>query len=78
MAKVMINEKILRKDTIDGLMQFHGISEKRAKKICDESYMEKVMEVMWEAQSNYITNTKVKDKWVKDVKPFVVKDADVD
>lgn len=49
MAKVILNEKKLKKDTIDGLQQFHGISKKRAKKICDESFMEKVMDAMFDA-----------------------------
>lgn len=78
MAKVILNEKLLKKDTIDGLQQFHGISKKRAKKICDEAFMEKVMDAMFDAQSDVICNAPIKDKWVKSDAVFVVKDANVE
>lgn len=78
MSKTMVNEKILRKDTISGLVQFHGISEKRAKKICNDDYMEKVMDAMFDAQSDFIVNTKIKDKWVKSDTEFVSKDANIE
>ena len=77
MAKVMFDEKLLRKDTIDGLMQFHGIKKKKAKKLCDDSFMEQVMDAMFDAQNDVIVNAKVKSKSTKQAEEFVSKDADI-
>lgn len=57
----IINDKALYEDTIEGIMNITedtGLTEEQVREYMDENEMSKIVEAMYEAQSNEIYNIK--------------------